>query len=85
MKCGYRGTKLFEEARNIFFEGEDSKIEIINKFVQDFDKIAAHSEEDRNERLKAFWEAADAIDDTLHKMRPGMDEDSMFGEYFEKI
>lgn len=85
-KCGYRGTERFEQARRDFFEGDNSKTAVITQFVNQFYEIPkTKSEEKWGKCLKEFWEAANAIHKTLSEMRPGMEDDALFGEYFEKI
>jgi hypothetical protein len=81
---GYKRTEMFEKVRKHFFEGKNSKLKIISRFVDKFEKMADLPEKERNKWLEKFWEAADSIHDSFRKMRIGLEEDALFGEYFEK-
>ena len=84
-RCGYKGRNRLEETRQLFFRGDKSLTSVISRFVTEFNEIAWQSGDARKERLKEFWEVADAIHQTLTTMRPGIAEDALFGDYFEKM
>jgi len=77
-KYGFRWTIKGELFRKRVFEGKNSLIAKINKFIENFDKIAMTPYHDRISKLNEFWNIIDMLTQELSEKQ------FRIREYFDK-
>lgn len=81
--CGLAPTRLFNETKLRCLDPQSGWLAEMRSFVEDFYSQASLPAEERAERLKEFWHAADQLHEAIRSMGPRLGgEGYRFGDYF---
>lgn len=84
-KCGYEVTPLFKQVAELCCNETDGWLQVLDRFVRDFEALATSSSAEQETRLHELWEAADQLHQAISDLRPRYGgEGPRFGDFFQR-
>jgi len=83
-ECGLTLTPKGRQLKKELIDDVTGVVSTVSSFVDDFEKIGGLPQEERIERLRDFWTAADRLHEALSAMALRNDADGPFGGYVRR-